>query len=549
MRNIKIAVAILGSMIAHSIHAQQDNGTIETHEIKIVKDYNVFIEEATKLNLPLNYKPQFQDKSSAKKITYQMPDRIEEFKFEPSTITPVPFKSKLNIFKNENFIKLGAGSLLNPTFEWSHQKLSAKDPLQIHMDHNSAWNGNLPTQEFLESNLNIAYTKGFKSWKLKPELDIENRMYNFYGNIDESVFKSKSSRLYSHGALALNLFQEKVEKKSLSIYNQLGFRYGSEVMKVLGTTQVNNEILFGINSRGTYRYSENTQIHLQVGVESYNLNFSQKTDKLNLNFFPSVSYKNKTLKVNGGLNFIKAQVNSDDDFYILPKIQTDVQLLPSYVNLYTLWERTVELNTLNSMIKANPFASFSNVIIPNSLVENRLAGVKGSFLDLNYNTFIHQRIIKEALLFANDSINPRYLYSTVEKNMTINNLSMELSYLQLTKWDFSIKGDLFLYELDNLPMAFNLPGQRLSLSSHYKPSSKWNLQAEAYLISGVKSLINNREVKSSANLDLNLGAEYLVYKKFYIFANINNILNSKMIQSIGYPSYGLNGQLGFRFLY
>jgi hypothetical protein len=251
----------------------------------------------------------------------------------------------------------------------------------------------------------------------------------------------------------------------------------------------------------------------------------------------------------GGVNFVKSDVNSDQDFYILPKIHTDVQLISGLVGLYTAWERNIELNTLHTAIQANPFALFSNAPIPNSLIENRIAGIKGNIQDFGYNTFVHQRIVKNAVLFANDPINPRYLLSTIEKNMTITNLALELNYTKLYKWDFSMKGDVFLYELDNLPMAYNLIGQKISAGIHFKPSVKWNLQSEAYLVGGVKSLINNNQISSGTNIDLNLGAEYLFYKKFYIFANINNILNSNVIQKIGYPSYGLNGQLGFRILY
>lgn len=549
MKKIKEFVLILGVLVQVSAHGQKDNGTIETHEIKIVKDYNVFIEEATRINLPLNYRPQFQDKSSAKKINYQLPDRIEEFKFQPSSLTPIPYKSKLSIFKNENYVKLGFGSLLNPLVEWSHQKLGAKDPLSLYLNHHSAWRSGDSMQRYAVSNFKLDYTKGIKSWKLQSIISAENKLYNFYGNINESAFQTNSSRLYTHGGLDLNLSREKLDSKTFSFYNTVGFKYGSEVLKWFGANQLNHDILINGAVQGVYRYSGNTQFSLQTGVASYNLNFSQNTKKLNINVYPSVLYKNKVLKVVGGLNFIHADANADADFYILPKINTDVQLVAGFFNLYTSWERNIEMNTLNTIINANPFGTFSNSVIPNSLVENRLAGIKGSIYDFNYNTFIHQRIVKNALLFANDPTNPRYLFSTVEKNLTINNLSVELSYLKLRHWDFSLKGDIFLYELDNLPIAYNLPGQKIAATAHYLPSTKWNIQAGAYLIGGVKSSINNTQVGSGTNLDLNLGAEYLFYKKFYIFANINNILNSNVIQNIGYASYGVNGQLGFRILY
>jgi outer membrane receptor for ferric coprogen and ferric-rhodotorulic acid len=178
-----------------------------------------------------------------------------------------------------------------------------------------------------------------------------------------------------------------------------------------------------------------------------------------------------------------------------------------------------------------------------------MVGFKGSFSNLNYNGYIHQRILKDALLFANDSINPKYLTSILERNLNSTNVSIELTYNKIANWGFGLKGDLFAYELDNTLVAYNLPAQRLTASIQYKPKPKWMLRADAFALGGVKSRISRQEVISSTALDLNLGSEFQVSKKFYIFANINNVFNANMVQQIGYPSYGANAQLGFRMTY
>jgi hypothetical protein len=409
-------------------------------------------------------------------LTYQLPDRIEEFKFDPSAITPIPYKSKISFFKNNNFLKLGAGTLLNPIVEWSHQDLNSKNPLKINLNHNSAWLGNRDMQKFSESDLIVETIRSLGIWKLQPKLNAEHRIYNFYGNIPESNYQSTSNRNYIHGGLSVDLNKESSENKSLSIYNTIGIQYGQEGINWLATMQRNNEFNFNASVKGIYKFSDNTQFILQTGLETYQIDYVARTKKFNATISPGLSYKNKTLRVLGGLNFVSATVNEDDDIYFLPKLHTEVQLVPGLLNLYTIWERTIELNMLHTTIQANPFATFSNGIIPNSLVENRLAGIKGTLKDFNYNAYLHQRIVKDALLFANDNTNPRYLMSQVEKNFRVNSLSMELSYLKMEQWDFYLKGDLFLYELDNLPVAYNLPGQKLSLATHYKPSSKWLIQ-------------------------------------------------------------------------
>ncbi|MFY7861363.1 MAG: hypothetical protein ACOVP5_03985, partial [Chitinophagales bacterium] len=207
-------------------------------------------------------------------------------------------------------------------------------------------------------------------------------------------------------------------------------------------------------------------------------------------------------------------------------------------------------NTFGKNAANNPFVIYSpSFLVPNTRVENRMAGFKGSFSNLNYNGYIHQRIMKDAILFANDTVNPKYLTSILERNLNSTNISIELTYNKIAKWGFGLKGDLFAYELDDAIIAYNLPAQRLTANIQYKPNPKWMMRADAFILGGVKSRISGQELISSTALDLNLGSEFQVSKKFYIFANINNVFNANMVQQIGYPSYGSNAQLGFRLAY
>jgi hypothetical protein len=82
----------------------QNESNIDPVEIKIVKDYNVFIEEASKIHEPISYSPQFKEKTTQKKLIYLLPDRIENFKFEPSAIEPIAYKQRNVFFKNTNLV-------------------------------------------------------------------------------------------------------------------------------------------------------------------------------------------------------------------------------------------------------------------------------------------------------------------------------------------------------------------------------------------------------------------------------------------------------------
>jgi hypothetical protein len=527
----------------------QNDGTIDQVEIKIVKDYNVFIEEANKLHLPIQYSPQFKDKSAQKKMTYNLPDRIEQFKFEPGSIEPIAYKSKEFFYTNTNFFKLGAGSLLNPILEWSHAKLKRKTPYKIYLLHNSAWLGSDSFQKFSESKAIMDYTLKIKNWTIEPQLTLNHKLYNFYGNLTESNYKAASSRNYSNIDLTIAINNEKTAEKSISIKNKVQVNAGLDNLILPFKDKSYDEILTAASSQLTYKHSENAKINLSSGAKYYSFKNDTFTDKWLLNIMPTIEYKTKALKVIGGLDVVYGLINSNGNLNVFPKLESEIQLIPNLVNFYSIWERKIELNTHANALVINPFVDYQKALLPNTKVENRSAGIKGAIKGISYHAYFNQKILKDAILFKNDSINPRFFTSVLEKNMTQNNVSLELGYQKTGLWSAYIKADLFLYELDNLITPYNLPGQRISFGINLAATKKLNLTFNTFAIGGVKSKIGGKEVTNPIAMDINIGGEYLISKNFYIFANLNNILNAKIVPQIGYNSYGFNGQGGFRIKY
>ena len=532
-----------------NISAQQENN-IDPVEIKIIKDYNVFIEEATKIHEPINYYPKFKEKTTQKKLNYQLPDRIEQFKFEPSSIEPIAYKQRNVFFNSTNFVRLGFGSAFNPLFEWSHINEKSKIPLKVHTFHHSAWNSSDSFQKYSETRGEAEITKTYKKWIFKPRVQLQHKYYNFYGNIAESGFKKEATRNYLNGGIGASISKESIELRALSVVNTLETNYGMDKLGILDTTKNNHEFYSQLKSDLSFKFRENLSFKLQAGVQYYNLTVDTFTDKWIINLMPHGEYKTKALKLSGGLNLTQTFTNSKPVFYVFPHFVSEVQLVPNYLNFYTLWNRNLELNRMQNHLAVNPFAIFTHVLLPNTLTENRTAGLKGVYKGVSYQAFFNQKIMKNALLFKNDATNPRFLNAETEKNMTVNNVSLELSYLREEKWSAFIKGDVFLYELDRNPsVAYNLPGQRLTIGTGYKASKQLNLSFTGFALGGVKTEILGVETTNPILFDLNLGGEYHISKNFYIFANANNLLNSKIAHQIGFPSIGINGQGGIRITY
>lgn len=536
--------------LSHKFMYSQQEPDIDPVEIKIVKDYNVFIEEATKIHEPINYYPKFKDKASQKKIIYNLPDRIEQFKFIPSSVEPIAYKQRNIFYNNTNFVKAGFGSAFNPIFEWSHHNEKSNTPSQVHIFHHSSWKSPDSFQKYSETNGEATITKSIKNWIIKPKLVAQHKYYNFFGNVPESGFKNEATRNYFNGGLQTTIQKEKSDLNSLSVLNAFDVNYGLDQLNIFDTTKKNHEFYANVKSDISYKFRENLYFKLQANVQYYNLTVDTFTDKWIASLMPHGEFRTKTLKISGGLNLVQTFTNSKPIFYVLPNFVSEIQLIPSYLNFITIWNRNIDLNRMQSHLNQNPFALFSQNLLPNSLQENRTAGLKGVVKGISYQAHFNQRIIKNALLFKNDVVNPRFLVSEIERNLTINNVSLELSYAKENLWSAFLRGEIFLYELDRTPaIAYNLPGQRLTAGTNFKLGKKVNLQLMGFMLGGVKTEIAGQEVVNPILFDLNLGVEYLISKNFYIFANGNNLLDTKISQQVGYNSIGINGQGGIRLTY
>lgn len=542
---------LLGTMCITFISANsQQESDIDPVEIKIVKDYNVFIEEATKIHEPISYYPKFKEKATQKKMSYSLPDRIEQFKFEPSSVEPISYKQRNTLFQNTNFVRLGFGSSLNPLFEWSHHHEKSTTPSRIHIFHHSAWYSPDSFQKYSETKGEAEFTKSIKDWIIKPKIDVQHKYYNFFGNINESGFKNAADRNYMNGGIVLTIQREKNTLKTLSVLNTLNANYGMDRLGMFDTLKNNHESYLQLKSDLSYKLNENLSLGLQTDIQYYNLTVDTFTDKWIIQGMPQVEYRTKEFKFLGSFNLTQTMTNSKPIFYVLPNIYGEMQLIPNLLNIYANWNKELDINRMQNNLNANPFALYTNKLLPNTLIENRTAGVKGVFKGISFQAFLNQKVLKDAMLFKNDAVNPRFLSAVTEQNMTVNNLTMDISYLREEKWSAFIRGELFIYSLDRTPsIVYNLPEQKLTIGANLRASKKLNLYFNGFALGGVKTMIGTVETSNPLLFDLNIGGEFHISKNFYIFANGNNLLNSKIAQQIGFPSFGINGQGGIRITY
>lgn len=545
MKNISLSILFLCSFLSNMI---AQNEEIETQQINIVKDFNVFVEDAQKISNTIDYNPKFDERVENENLKYELPERIESFKFEPGAIRPIGYSKTDTLIKNLSFLKIGFGSLLNPLVEWNHNINNDNESMNIYLKHNSAWIEPEVFQRYSNSDLKLSAQKKINKFDIKPYVEFQNKYYNFFGNLNESLDKNKADRFFNLGKIGTIAELNQNGIKKISHRSEISLLYALENLNQKEEKK-NNEYQYALSHKATYKYSENFTPSILGYAQIAQTNFNVQTHRQIIGINPELSYKTKSLNLIAGIDLAHTSINGNSSIFALPKVETEVQIVPKFVTLYSIWSRTLQNNLFSEWIQFNPFIQMDAQLLPISKIEKRSAGFKGNYKNFSYNASLTQKIIKDAILFANDSINPRFFNMEIERNMTVNDLSLEMFYVSNSPLSFSFKSNLYFYELDNLKMAYNLPSIISNFGIYYKLKPNWIIHSEIIGISGVKSKIGNTEVTTPFQIDLNLSTEYGIKKNIFIFGMFNNLLNTKINQFVGYNSFGINAQAGVRILY
>lgn len=533
------------TIVSVDIYAQDEN--IENHEIKVVKDYNVYIEEdVEKIKTPIEYYPKFKAESEINTLRYSIPQNIEKLKFVPKSISPIDFRVKKDTFNNYNFVKAGLGSLLNPSFEWSHVT-GKKNIARLYAFNQSNFQEDRKFQK--SSRSLVQYSQNFVSDKVlvKPTLTYNHIYSNFFGNLSESLYQFESGRQNHLGAFNLDI--KKMTKTKLDVSNSFYAHYNQDNLDAYDSVSIHREIAIMNSNDLSFNINENFKFGNITNFEYNNLVIDSSRLTWSASLKPYVNYKSSAMTLVGGLEIPYVTQNDKSEVLFLPHLETYLRVVPNVLYFYSGWKRTIYINKMFDMVNQNHFISINPSNLPITKRELRKAGVHLKVKNSNWNLFFAQTIEDDRVLWKNDEVNPRYLSNVVESNFRTNSINVENSTRINNQFSATIKGSLFQYENDQLPLAYNLPQYELNLLANYDLNERLSFSLNSQLIGGVKTIIDSNEQTTDMALNLGLSSEYNVYKNLFIFARVNNILDASAERVYGYPILSRNYMLGFRIKY
>lgn len=351
------------------------------------------------------------------------------------------------------------------------------------------------------------------------------------------------------------------DSSKINMRADLGYRYFADAVK----GQENN-----VDFRLHGRKFEKTELYIldfgvnynKFGFTDLDLNKGTDTDNALINFSPRASTRYMDFEFEAGMG-IWIDSRGNQPFHFYPIAEGSYRLLEDMFIPYAGITGSMKLNTYQSVIQQNPFV-LTDIELRNTSEKMRAyLGVRGSLTSaVSFNLNAAYTDFEDYLLFVNDTLHSSTnQFRPLYEDLSVTDLSAEVSFLGLEKLKFHLKGSYLLYDMANETDPWHLPNYRVNLSSAYNIKDKFLLNLDLYVMGSRKALSDGfvpgsvellpgryvRNLKGFA--DVNLGLEYRYTKRLSGFLKFNNLMGSRYAMWNNYNLQRFNAMMGATFAF
>jgi hypothetical protein len=210
----------------------------------------------------------------------------------------------------------------------------------------------------------------------------------------------------------------------------------------------------------------------------------------------------------------------------------------------------VQQNTFRSASQMNNFVRSDLELRNERNALNFQGGLRGSITEhVSFDAnFSYGRFV-DKMLFVIDTTLPRLnQFKAVYDDMNISRLELVLTFQISEKFKFDAVGQLFSYQTDIFPYAWNLPNYVVTFRGHYNLYDKFITKLDLSLLGGRRMQefgpgdgigFNNLAYHSDMGLlaDVNLSFEYRYNPRISAFIQFNNLAAQQYLRWMNSPVY------------
>ncbi|MFD2583824.1 hypothetical protein ACFSR6_15090 [Pedobacter vanadiisoli] len=565
MKSIKYIYSSLfflaaGLMTAQAQDKKTDEKGVVKEEIEVVRPYKPILAEAVKLRRS----PNLDDiKTYKAKLNYSILDRKLELNSDIQKLQAQALAEEKESILVNNYVKGAFGSLATLLGE-AYFNTGKDEGLQLggYFKHFSQ-EGKLNKQNSSNQQLSIFGRSILDQNTVSGRINFERNGTYFYGIDDDrptlnpNPEKQALTTIELEGELVKN-FTEDEDAFSYALKAN-GYIWNDKFSAKENYLSLNGYVNKRINS-------------LNLGLAA-STEFGNSKDALTsvgnnlLRLNPYIRLQVKGAKITAGINFVQ-EFGAVSSSRIFPAVTADFTLIPDYLQVFGEVKGDVNRNSLKGFTDENPWLN-SNAVIKNTVEKLSFsAGVKGTGgPGFGYKARIYVKQFDDMPLFINNytdfnKFDVIYDFGKTKLTGLEGEISVQVS--DALKWTGKLNLDDWKPASETY--SWFKPGLKVSSNLVYTYNKKLSFNAGVVIQDDVKAKVNianpvppsqyvipNPSIESIVTVkgfvDLGLGADYRINKKFSVFAKANNILNTNYSRYLYYQVNGFNifGGLTYSF--
>lgn len=551
MKKINFVITAFFILISTLLNAQSHN-----EEVTIEGSYNPHIQKSERLATTPDI-PKRDFKIPSYEINTE--DFTYKYRADLEPISPLSYTQNKGVDICNNFIKAGFGTRISPDFLFRHySSVSKRMSLGVAIDHNSTWLDmkNIPNSKYMNNAFGLSMTNRFSQFQLHSHVDYHYDTYY----INDTIIDLASDNARKIHSLNVNLTANNNKSSYKSLYDEFSLDYNYSGIQN-GMQENFLRLKAHLEHSNSWFKSENNSQALIADINAELNNIGQTL--LIISFNPHLDLNNDFYSLRLGLR-VDAKTNSISVGGIYPDIKGSLYLFQKNIEFYASIGGKTKINTLKEILAENPFVvsnplNYAEFDYEKTWIDFQ-GGLKFKALNMvNGHVGVRYRIIHNHVFFINSTtqagafdiiLNDCHVFNlNVDLHARINDNIKAVVDFAYNKYDF-IKARLTCDVPITIAHAWYKPEIELTLKGIYQMNEHWKFNLATYFEGKRYALTGNdyddiKELKPI--VDIQLGCDYNLNKNLAFYAEIKNLIHNKYQMYYNYPSYGIQGFVGFKY--
>lgn len=530
--------------------------TIGTEVINVVKPYTPSVSDAFKIK---------ENPAGLDSLDVEKKDINYSIFSVPVASTFTPAKGKATTIERKrpekifgSYATLGFGNYTSVLGElYTNFEVNRGQNLSLFLKHNSSQGGIkdvLLDDKFYNTTFDLNYTADSRFMNYELGFGVLHQLYNWYGlSTDFSLLAPQAesagvNHSYYGASVSAGLAME-----------DSPFSGGNATLSYFGDSYSSSEIQFEATPEFEFDLGGQdvgTEIEINYLNGTFDRNYENTLSDLKYSYLfaglqPYIRFQNETFSIKLGAKLMYAMdmENSENDFYIYPKVNASVKVVDEFMTVYAGVDGDLIQNTYFNFTQENPYVSPTLLIAPTDKQYDAFAGIKGKFTStVSYNLKAsYKNEINKPFFLANPlAFTPMEGYEfgnsfgLVYDDVTTLEAFGELLTDISSNVTIGVNASYFNYSLDLLPEAYNLPELKATLFANAAFTEKLYGNFSLFFVGERETEFKTLDAYMDANIHLG----YNINDQLSIFVKGSNLLGDTYEKWLHTPVQGIQALAG-----